>query len=293
MIEYLQILGQEVYKIVFLLVPILVSVAMIVASAIKVVFILAPIITMTLALVAWAVIPMSEELVLSDINVGILYLFAVSSLGVYGIIMGGWASNSKYPFLGAIRSAAQMVSYEVSIGIIIINVLLCVGSLNLNDIVIAQKNLWYVIPLFPMFVIFFISALAETNRPPFDLPEAEAELVAGYQTEYSGMMYAMFWLGEYANILLMCAIGSILFLGGWLPIMDVYPLNIIPAPIWMISKILFLFLLFALIKAIVPRYRYDQLMRLGWKIFLPFSLIYLVFTASFLFYFDKLPKVNF
>ena len=247
---------------------------------------------MTLALVAWAVIPMSEDLVLANINVGILYLFAISSLGVYGIIMGGWASNSKYPFLGAIRSAAQMVSYEVSIGIIIINVLLCVGSLNLNDIVIAQKELWYVIPLFPMFVIFFISALAETNRPPFDLPEAEAELVAGYQTEYSGMMYALFWLGEYANILLMCAMGSILFLGGWLPLMDIYPLNIIPAPIWMILKILFLFLLFALIKAIVPRYRYDQLMRLGWKIFLPFSLIYLVLTASFLFYFDKLPKVN-
>ena len=334
MIGYLQILGQEIYKIIFLLVPILVSVAMIVwldrrvwglvqkrkgpnvvgpfglfqtladalkyifkeiiipASANKVVFILAPIVTMTLALVAWAVIPMSEDLVLANINVGILYLFAVSSLGVYGIIMGGWASNSKYPFLGAIRSAAQMVSYEVSIGIIIINVLLCVGSLNLNDIVIAQKELWYVIPLFPMFVIFFISSLAETNRPPFDLPEAEAELVAGYQTEYSGMMYAMFWLGEYANILLMCAMGSILFLGGWLPLMDIYPLNIIPAPIWMILKILFLFLLFALIKAIVPRYRYDQLMRLGWKIFLPFSLIYLVLTASFLFYFDKLPKVN-
>ena len=334
MIEYLQILGQEIYKIIFLLVPILVSVAMIVwldrrvwglvqkrrgpnvvgpfglfqtladalkyifkeiiipASANKAVFILAPIVTMTLALVAWAVIPMSENLVLADINVGILYLFAVSSLGVYGIIMGGWASNSKYPFLGAIRSAAQMVSYEVSIGIIIINVLLCVGSLNLNEIVIAQKDLWYVIPLFPMFVIFFISALAETNRPPFDLPEAEAELVAGYQTEYSGMMYAMFWLGEYANILLMCAMGSILFLGGWLPIMDVYPLNVIPAPLWMILKILFLFLLFALIKAIVPRYRYDQLMRLGWKIFLPFSLIYLVLTASFLFYFDKLPKVS-
>ena len=334
MIEYLEILGQEVYKIIFLLVPILVSVAMIVwldrrvwglvqkrkgpnvvgpfglfqtladalkyifkeiiipASANKVVFILAPIVTMTLALVAWAVIPMSEDLVLANINVGILYLFAVSSLGVYGIIMGGWASNSKYPFLGAIRSAAQMVSYEVSIGIIIINVLLCVGSLNLNDIVIAQKELWYVIPLFPMFVIFFISSLAETNRPPFDLPEAEAELVAGYQTEYSGMMYAMFWLGEYANILLMCAMGSILFLGGWLPLMDIYPLNIIPAPIWMILKILFLFLLFALIKAIVPRYRYDQLMRLGWKIFLPFSLIYLVLTASFLFYFDKLPKVD-
>ena len=335
MIEYLQILGQEVYKIIFLLIPILVSVAMIVwldrrvwglvqkrrgpnvvgpfglfqtladalkyifkeiiipASANKVVFILAPIVTMTLALVAWAVIPMSENLVLSDINVGILYLFAVSSLGVYGIIMGGWASNSKYPFLGAIRSAAQMVSYEVSIGIIIINVLLCVGSLNLNDIVKAQKEMWYVIPLFPMFVIFFISALAETNRPPFDLPEAEAELVAGYQTEYSGMMYAMFWLGEYANILLMCAMGSILFLGGWLPIIDIYPLNLIPAPVWMISKILFLFLLFALIKAIVPRYRYDQLMRLGWKVFLPFSLLYLILTSSFLFYFDKLPKVDF
>ena len=335
MIEYLQILGQEVYKIIFLLIPILVSVAMIVwldrrvwglvqkrrgpnvvgpfglfqtladalkyifkeiiipASANKVVFILAPIVTMTLALVAWAVIPMSENLVLSDINVGILYLFAVSSLGVYGIIMGGWASNSKYPFLGAIRSAAQMVSYEVSIGIIIINVLLCVGSLNLKDIVIAQKEMWYVIPLFPMFVIFFISALAETNRPPFDLPEAEAELVAGYQTEYSGMMYAMFWLGEYANILLMCAMGSILFLGGWLPILDIYPINLIPAPVWMISKILFLFLLFALIKAIVPRYRYDQLMRLGWKVFLPFSLLYLMLTSSFLYYFDKLPKVDF
>ena len=335
MVEYLQFLGQEVYKILFLLIPILVSVAMIVwldrrvwglvqkrkgpnvvgpfglfqtladalkyifkeiiipASANKTVFILAPIVTMTLALIAWAVIPMSEDLVLSDINVGVLYLFAVSSLGVYGIIMGGWASNSKYPFLGAIRSAAQMVSYEVSIGIIIINVLLCVGSLNLKDIVIAQKELWYVVPLFPMFVIFFISALAETNRPPFDLPEAEAELVAGYQTEYSGMMYAMFWLGEYANILLMCAMGSILFLGGWLPIIDIYPLNIIPSPIWMILKILFLFLLFALVKAIVPRYRYDQLMRLGWKVFLPFSLVYLVLTASFLFYFDKLPKGNF
>ena len=335
MFEYLEILGQEIYKILFLVVPVLVSVAMIVwldrrvwglvqkrkgpnvvgpfgllqtiadalkyifkeiiipSSANKVVFILAPIVTMTLALVAWAVIPMSEELVLADINVGILYLFAVSSLGVYGIIMGGWASNSKYPFLGAIRSAAQMVSYEVSIGIIIINVLLCVGSLNLKDIVLAQKDLWYVIPLFPMFVIFFISALAETNRPPFDLPEAEAELVAGYQTEYSGMMYAMFWLGEYANILLMCAMGSILFLGGWLPIFDISPLNLIPAPIWMILKILFLFFLFSLIKAIVPRYRYDQLMRLGWKIFLPLSLIYLILTASFLFYFDKLPKGNF
>jgi len=335
MFEYALILGQEVYKILFLLVPILVSVAMVVwldrrvwglvqkrkgpnvvgpfgllqtvadalkyifkeiiipSSANKTVFILAPIVTMTLALVAWAVIPMSEDFVLADINVGVLYLFAISSLGVYGIIMGGWASNSKYPFLGAIRSAAQMVSYEVSIGIIIINVLLCVGSLNLKDIVLAQKEMWYVIPLFPMFVIFFISALAETNRPPFDLPEAEAELVAGYQTEYSGMMYAMFWLGEYANILLMCAMGSILFLGGWLPIVDIFPFNYIPAPIWMIFKILFLFFLFALVKAIVPRYRYDQLMRLGWKIFLPISLIYLILTASFLFYFDKLPKGNF
>ena len=331
MIEYLTILLSEIYKILFLLVPVLVSVAMIVwldrrvwafvqkrrgpnvvgpfgllqsladalkyvfkeiiipASSDKVIFILAPIITMTLALIAWAVIPFSESFVLADINVGILYLFAISSLGVYGIIMGGWASNSKYPFLGAIRSAAQMVSYEVSIGIIIINVLLCVGSLNLNDIVKAQQNLWFVIPLFPMFVIFFISALAETNRPPFDLPEAEAELVAGYQTEYSGMMYAMFWLGEYANILLMCAMGSILFLGGWLSPIDLFPFNIIPGPLWMIFKILFLFILFALVKATVPRYRYDQLMKLGWKVFLPLSLIWVVLTASYLFYFDLLP----
>jgi NADH-quinone oxidoreductase subunit H len=329
--EYLSVIFQETYKILFLLVPVLVSVAMIVwldrrvwafvqkrqgpnvvgpfgllqsladalkyifkeiiipASSNKVIFILAPIVTMTLALVAWAVIPFSETQVLADINVGILYLFAVSSLGVYGIIMGGWASNSKYPFLGAIRSAAQMVSYEVSIGVIIINVLLCVGSLNLNDIVFAQKELWYVIPLFPMFVIFFISALAETNRPPFDLPEAEAELVAGYQTEYSGMMYAMFWLGEYANILLMCAMGSILFLGGWLSPIDIYPFNLVPGAIWLIIKILLLFVLFALVKAIVPRYRYDQLMRLGWKIFLPLSLIWVVLTASFLFYFNLLP----
>ena len=330
--EYLSVIFQETYKILFLLVPVLVSVAMIVwldrrvwafvqkrqgpnvvgpfgllqsladalkyifkeiiipASSNKVIFILAPIVTMTLALVAWAVIPFSETQVLADINVGILYLFAVSSLGVYGIIMGGWASNSKYPFLGAIRSAAQMVSYEVSIGVIIINVLLCVGSLNLNDIVMAQKDLWYVIPLFPMFVIFFISALAETNRPPFDLPEAEAELVAGYQTEYSGMMYAMFWLGEYANILLMCAMGSILFLGGWLSPIDIYPFNLVPGAIWLILKILILFILFALVKAIVPRYRYDQLMRLGWKIFLPLSLIWVVLTASFLFYFNLLPS---
>ena len=329
--EYIDIIFQEVYKILFLLIPVLVSVAMIVwldrrvwafvqkrqgpnvvgpfgllqsladalkymlkeiiipASSNKIIFILAPIITMTLALIAWAVIPFGKNQVLANINVGILYIFAVSSLGVYGIIMGGWASNSKYPFLGSIRSAAQMVSYEVSIGIIIINVLLCVGSLNLNDIVIAQQNMWFIIPLFPMFVVFFISALAETNRPPFDLPEAEAELVAGYQTEYSGMMYAMFWLGEYANILLMCALGSILFLGGWLSPIDIFPFNLVPGAIWLILKILLLFILFALVKAVVPRYRYDQLMRLGWKIFLPFSLTYVVLTASYLFYFNLLP----
>ena len=331
--SYLYILFNEVYKILFLLIPVLVSVAMIVwlerrvwgfvqkrrgpnvvgpfgllqtladalkyifkeiiipASANKIIFILAPIVTMSLALIAWAVIPFSEELILSNINVGILYIFAISSLGVYGIIMGGWASNSKYPFLSAIRSAAQMVSYEVSIGIIIINVLLCVGSLNLKDIVLAQQKIWFIVPLFPMFVIFFISALAETNRPPFDLPEAEAELVAGYQTEYSGMMYAMFWLGEYANILLMCALGSILFLGGWLSPIDLYPFNLIPGAIWLIFKILFLFILFAMVKAIVPRYRYDQLMRLGWKIFLPLSLTYVVLTASYLFYFNLLPTI--
>ena len=330
--NYLSILFNEVYKILFLLIPILVSVALIVwfdrriwafvqkrrgpnvvgpfgllqtvadalkfifkeiiipASANKIIFILAPIVTMTLALIAWAVIPFSEELVLSNINVGILYLFAISSLGVYGIIMGGWASNSKYPFLGSIRSAAQMVSYEVSIGIIIVNVLLCVGSLNLKDIVLAQKNIWFIIPLFPMFVIFFISALAETNRPPFDLPEAESELVAGYQTEYSGMMFAMFWLGEYANILLMCAMGSILFLGGWLSPINLYPFNLLPSPFWMILKILLLFFLFSLIKAIVPRYRFDQLMRLGWKVFLPFSLIWVILTASYLYYFGMLPN---
>jgi NADH-quinone oxidoreductase subunit H len=204
--------------------------------------------------------------------------------------MGGWASNSKYPFLSSIRSAAQMVSYEVSIGIIIINVLLCVGSLNLKDIVLAQQKIWFIVPLFPMFVIFFISVLAETNRPPFDLPEAESELVAGYQTEYSGMMYAMFWLGEYANILLMCALGSILFLGGWLSPIELYPFTLLPSLFWMIAKILLLFFLFALTKAVVPRYRYDQLMRLGWKVFLPFSLIWVILTASYLYYFGMLPN---
>ena len=329
--EYIILLFSEIYKILYVLIPVLVSVAMIVwldrriwafvqkrrgpnvvgpfglfqtladalkyifkeiiipASSNKIIFILAPIVTMTLALIAWAVIPFSEDYVLADINVGILYIFAISSLGVYGIIMGGWASNSKYPFLGSIRSAAQMVSYEVSIGVIIINVLLCVGSLNLSDIVLAQQKIWFVIPLFPMFVIFFISSLAETNRPPFDLPEAEAELVSGYQTEYSGMMYAMFWLGEYANILLMCALGSILFLGGWLAPVNISPFDMVPPPLWLILKILFLFILFALIKAIVPRYRYDQLMRLGWKVFLPFSLIWVVLTSGYLLYFDLLP----
>jgi NADH-quinone oxidoreductase subunit H len=331
---YLYIFFTELYKIIFLLLPILVSIALIVwvdrrvwafvqkrkgpnvvgpfglfqsladalkyifkeiiipASANKIIFIFAPIITMTLALIGWAVIPFSEKMVIADINVGILYIFAVSSLGVYGIIMAGWASNSKYPFLGAIRSAAQMVSYEVSIGIIIINVLLCVGSLNLNDIVMAQQNIWFIFPLFPMFVIFFISALAETNRPPFDLPEAESELVAGYQTEYSGMMYAMFWLGEYANILLLCALGTVLFLGGWLSPINIYPFNMLPGVFWMIFKILGLFILFSLVKAIVPRYRFDQLMRLGWKIFLPLSLTWLVLTASFLFFLDMLPKTG-
>ena len=259
------------------------------AGANKIIFILAPVVTMSLALLAWAVIPFGENIYVTNINVGVLYLFAVSSLGVYGIIMAGWASNSKYPFLGALRSAAQMVSYEVSIGFVIVTVLLCVGSLNLVDIVVAQKKIWFAIPLFPMFIIFFISALAETNRPPFDLPEAEAELVAGYQTEYSGMMYAMFWLGEYANILLMCAMGAILFLGGWLSPIDIYPFTLVPGAIWLILKILLLFFLFALVKAIVPRYRYDQLMRLGWKVFLPLSLTWVVLTASYLFYFNLLP----
>ena len=328
---YINIFFSEIYKIIFLLLPVLVSIALIVwldrrvwafvqkregpnvvgpfgilqtladalkfifkeiiipASANKVIFVLAPIVTLTLALIAWAVIPFSNEMVLANINVGILYLFAISSLSVYGIIMGGWASNSKYPFLGAIRSAAQMISYEVSIGIIIINVLLCVGSLNLNKIVLAQENVWFIFPLLPMFIVFFISALAETNRPPFDLPEAESELVAGYQTEYSGMMYAMFWLGEYANILLLCALGSILFLGGWLSPIDIFPFDILPGVFWMIFKILGLFILVSLVKAIVPRYRFDQLMRLGWKIFLPLSLIWVVLTASFLFFLDVLP----
>ena len=329
--EYLNILFSETYKILFLLLPVLVSVAMIVwldrriwafvqkrkgpnvvgpyglfqvpadglkfifkeiilpDGSDKTVFLIAPIITLGLSIAAWAVVPVQAGVVLSNINVGILYIFAISSLGVYGILMAGWSSNSKYPFFGALRSAAQMVSYEVSIGFVIVTVLMCVGSLNLTEIVMAQKTVWFFIPLFPMFVVFFISALAETNRPPFDLPEAESELVAGYQTEYSGMPFVLFMFGEYINILLMCAMTTILFLGGWLPPLDIFPLNEIPGFIWFIIKVTLVFYMFAMVKAFVPRYRYDQLMRLGWKVFLPISLIWVVLTASFLFYFNLLP----
>ena len=321
--ETLTILFDQVYKILFLLIPVLVSVAMIIwldrrvwafvqkrqgpnvvgpfgllqsladalkyifkeiiipASSNTVIFILAPIITMTLALIAWAVIPFGLEQVLADINVGILYLFAVSSLGVYGIIMAGWASNSMYAFLGAMRSAAQMISYEVSIGFIIISILLCVGSLNLTDIVLAQKKVWFFIPHFPMMIIFFISTLAETNRAPFDLPEAEAELVSGYHVEYSSMPFALFFLAEYANIVLMSAMTVILFFGGWLPPFDISFFNIIPGYIWFFLKVSFIIFLFFWVRATFPRFRYDQLMRLGWKIFLPFSLLWLVLTSSY------------
>ena len=252
------------------------------AGADKFVFLIAPMLTFVLALVAWAVIPFGEGMVLADINVGILYLFAVSSLGVYGVIMAGWASNSKYAFLGALRSAAQMVSYEVSMGLVIINVLLCVGSLNLSEIVEAQKNMWFFLPLFPMFIVFFISTLAETNRAPFDLPEGESELVAGYFVEYSSMSFALFFLGEYANMILMSGMTVVLFLGGWLPPVDIAPFNLIPGPIWFIVKICLVLFVFLWVRATTPRYRYDQLMRLGWKIFLPFSLLYVVGTAGYL-----------
>ncbi len=255
----------------------------------KMIFILGPIVTCFVALSSWAVIPFAENWVVADINVGILYIFAVSSLGVYGIMMGGWASNSKYPFMGAMRSAAQMVSYEVSIGFVIIAVLLCVGSLNLSDIVIAQKNLWFVFPLFPMFIIFFVSALAETNRPPFDLPEAEAELVAGYQTEYSSTLFMLYFLGELAATFLMCAMTTILFFGGWLPPFNIAPFTLIPGVVWFMLKVAFVFYLFSMVKALVPRYRYDQLMRLGWKVFLPISMFWVVLTASFLLIFDIAP----
>ena len=331
--EYINIIFQEIYKILFLLVPVLVSVAMIVwldrrvwafvqkrqgpnvvgpfgllqslADALKyifkeiiipdgadkVLFILAPILTFSLAIAAWSVIPIQAGVVLSNINVGILYIFAISSLGVYGILIAGWSSNSKYPFFGALRSAAQMVSYEVSIGFVIVTVLMCVGSLNLTDIVLAQKNVWFFIPLFPMFIVFFISALAETNRPPFDLPEAESELVAGYQTEYSAIPFVLFFFGEYANILLMCSLTTILFLGGWLPPIDIAPFNMVPGFIWFLLKIILVFYMFAMVKAFVPRYRYDQLMRLGWKVFLPISLAAVVLTSSILFFFNLAPNL--
>ena len=269
------------------------------AGADKGVFLLAPLVASVLALGAWAVIPLNENSwgrwVISDLNVGVLYLFAISSLGVYGIIMGGWASNSKYPFLGSLRSAAQMVSYEVSIGFVIITVLLCVGSLNMSEIVNAQKDGlgthfgfpnslldWHWLPLFPMFIVFFISALAETNRPPFDLPEAESELVAGFAVEYSSTPYLLFMLGEYVAIVTMCALTTILFLGGWLPPLDIWPLNMVPGLLWFLAKVVFVFFMFAMVKAFVPRYRYDQLMRLGWKVFLPLSLAMVVITAAFL-----------
>ena len=262
------------------------------AGANKVVFLFAPMLTFILSLVAWAVIPFGEGLVIADINVGILYLFAVSSLGVYGVIMAGWASNSKYAFLGALRSAAQMVSYEVSMGLVIINVLLCAGSLNLSAIVEAQRDMWFALPLLPMFVVFFISTLAETNRAPFDLPEGESELVAGYFVEYSSMSFALFFLGEYANMILMSSMTVILFLGGWLPPLDIWPLNMIPGPLWFILKIMLVLFVFLWVRATTPRYRYDQLMRLGWKIFLPFSLIYVVLTAGYLLVSGNLPDVS-
>jgi NADH-quinone oxidoreductase subunit H len=255
----------------------------------KVVFIMAPMVTFTLATIGWAVIPFGPGLVIADINVGILYLFAISSLGVYGIIMAGWASNSRYAFLGALRSAAQMVSYEISIGLIIINVLITVGSLNLSDIVLAQQSLWFFIPHFPMFAIFVVSILAETNRHPFDLPEAEAELVAGYNVEYSAMTFALFFIGEYANMILMSAICSILFLGGWLPPFDIAPFTWIPGPLWLIAKICFVLFIFIWARATLPRYRYDQLMRLGWKVFLPASLLWIVVTSGFLVATGRLP----
>ena len=259
------------------------------AAADRPVFLLAPVVMSVLAMSAWAVIPVADGWVVADINVGILFIFAISSLGVYGVIMGGWASNSKYPFLGALRSAAQMVSYEVSIGFVIITVLLVAGSLNLSDIVNAQRGdwglfNWYWLPLFPMFVVFFISALAETNRPPFDLPEAESELVAGFMAEYSSTPYLLFMLGEYVAITVMCALTVILFLGGWLPPFDIAPFNWIPGVVWFTLKVILVFFMFAMVKAIVPRYRYDQLMRLGWKVFLPLSLAMVVIVAGVLQY---------
>ena len=256
----------------------------------KIVFLLAPIITMILSLAGWAVIPFAPGWVVSDINVGIMYLFAVSSLAVYGVIMAGWSSNSKYPFLGALRSAAQMISYEVSIGFVIITVLLCVGSLNLTKIVEAQETVWFAIPMLPMFIIFFISALAETNRLPFDLPEDESSLVAGFFTEYSSASFVLFFLGEYASMILMSAMTVILFLGGWLPPFDIFPFNYLPGVLWFVIKIIFILFLFLWVRGTFPRYRYDQLMRLGWKVFLPLSLFWVVATSGFLIMFDMVPN---
>jgi NADH-quinone oxidoreductase subunit H len=252
-------------------------------------FLMAPMITFGLAMTAWAVIPTGNHLAVANINVGILFLFAISSLGVYGIIIAGWSSNSKYAFLGALRSAAQMVSYEVSIGFVMVTVLLCVGSLNLNDIVLAQNGLWFCIPLFPMFIVFFISGLAECNRAPFDLPEGESEIVAGFFVEYSSMSFAMFFLGEYANMLMMSGMTTILFLGGWMSPLPFAPFDLIPGPIWFIAKICFVMFMFFWVRATFPRFRYDQLMRLGWKVFLPLSLIWMVITAGALVAFGWLP----
>ena len=260
------------------------------SGASKVVLILAPMLTFILSLVAWAVIPFGDGLVIADVNIGILYLFAISSLGVYGVIMAGWSSNSKYPFLGAMRSAAQMISYEVSLGLVIITVIMAAGSLNLSEIVRAQEGLWFFIPLFPMFIVFFISTLAETNRAPFDLPEGESELVAGYFVEYSSMSFALFFLGEYANMILMSGMTVTLFLGGWLPPFDIAPLNWIPGPIWFAIKVALVLFVFLWVRATTPRYRYDQLMRLGWKIFLPFTLLFVAVCSGIMLAFDMLPN---
>ncbi|MCG0994225.1 NADH-quinone oxidoreductase subunit NuoH [Acetobacter indonesiensis] len=262
------------------------------AGANRALFLFAPFLTFSLAMLAWAVIPTGNGLAVANINVGILYLLAISSLGVYGMLIAGWASNSKYAFLGGLRSAAQMVSYEVSIGLVIVSVLLAVGSLNLNDIVLAQRHVWFCLPMFPMFIVFFISALAETNRAPFDLPEGESELVAGFFVEYSSLAFGLFFLGEYANMILMSAMVSILFLGGWLPPLGIAPFTWLPGPIWLIFKILFCLFVFIWVRATFPRYRYDQLMRLGWKVFLPFSLIWMIATAGFLMATGLLPQTG-
>lgn len=262
------------------------------AGANRALFLFAPFLTFSLAMLAWAVIPTGNGLAVADINVGILYLLAISSLGVYGILIAGWASNSRYAFLGGLRSAAQMVSYEVSIGLVIVSVLLAVGSLNLNDIVLAQRHIWFCVPMFPMFIVFFISALAETNRAPFDLPEGESELVAGFFVEYSSLAFGLFFLGEYANMILMSGMISILFLGGWLPPLGLAPFTWVPGPLWLIFKILFCLFVFIWIRATFPRFRYDQLMRLGWKVFLPLSLVWMIATAVFLMATGLLPQVG-